>query len=51
MLRARARFESVTPNISSTMRWTLFSGCASVRPRLLTCTPYRKRRLAGSSTP
>ena len=27
------------PSISSTMRCTLFSGCASVRPRLLTCTP------------
>ena len=39
MLRARARFDSVTASISSTMRWTLFSGWASVRPRLLTCTP------------
>ncbi len=37
--RARARLDSVTASISSTMRWTLFSGCASVRPRLLTWTP------------
>ena len=31
--------DSVTPSISSTIRWTLFSGWASVRPRELTCTP------------
>ena len=37
--RARAFFDSVTPSISSTMRWTLFSGCASVRPSELTWTP------------
>ena len=37
--RARASLESVTASISSTMRWTLFSGCASVRPSELTCTP------------
>ena len=34
-----AFFDSVTPSISSTMRWTLFSGWASVRPRELTWTP------------
>ncbi len=38
-LRARARLERVTASISSTMRWTLFSGCASVSPSELTCTP------------
>ena len=43
--------DSVTPSISSTIRWTLFSGCASVRPSELTCTPYRNRRCFGSSTP
>ena len=37
--RARADFESVTPSISSTIRCTLFSGWASVRPSELTCTP------------
>ena len=37
--RARASRLSVTPSISSTMRCTLFSGCTSVSPRLLTCTP------------
>ena len=37
--RARARFDSVTPSISSTMRCTLFSGWASVSPRQFTCTP------------
>ncbi len=37
--RARARRESETASISSTMRWTLFSGCASVSPSELTCTP------------
>ena len=37
--RARASRESVTPSISSTMRCTLFSGWASVSPRLFTCTP------------
>ena len=37
--RARASLDSVTASISSTMRWTLFSGWASVRPRELTCTP------------
>jgi ethylmalonyl-CoA mutase len=37
--RARASFERVTPSISSTIRWTLFSGCASVSPSELTCTP------------
>ena len=37
--RARARFDSVTPSISSTIRWTLFSGWASVSPSELTCTP------------
>ena len=31
--------DSVTPSISSTMRCTLFSGCASVRPSEFTCTP------------
>ena len=49
--RARASLESVTASISSTIRWTLFSGCASVRPRELTWTPYRKRRCLGSSMP
>lgn len=37
--RARASLERVTASISSTMRWTLFSGCASVRPSELTWTP------------
>ena len=37
--RARASRESVTASISSTIRWTLFSGCASVSPSELTCTP------------
>ena len=37
--RQRAFFESVTPSDSSTIRITLFSGCASVSPRLFTCTP------------
>ncbi len=37
--RARARLDRVTPSASSTMRGTLFSGWASVRPRELTCTP------------
>ena len=39
MARARASRESVTASISSTIRWMLFSGCASVRPSELTCTP------------
>ena len=39
MLRARAERESVTPSISRTIRWTLFSGCDSVRPSEFTCTP------------
>ena len=37
--RARAFFDSVTPSDSSTMRGTLFSGCCSVSPSELTCTP------------
>ena len=37
--RARASRDRVTPSISSTIRCTLFSGWASVSPRLLTCTP------------
>ena len=37
--RARASFDSVTPSVSSTMRCTLFSGCASVSPSEFTCTP------------
>ena len=37
--RARARLESVTPRASRTIRGTLFSGWASVRPRELTWTP------------
>ncbi|CAM5344643.1 hypothetical protein SALBM135S_00501 [Streptomyces alboniger] len=37
--RARASLESVTASISRTIRWTLFSGWASVSPRELTCTP------------
>ena len=37
--RARASRESVTASISSTMRWTLFSGCASVSPSEFTWTP------------
>ena len=49
--RARAFLDSVTPSISSTIRCTLFSGCASVRPSELTCTPYRNRRIFASSTP
>ncbi len=49
--RARARRDSVTASISRTIRWTLFSGWASVRPRELTCTPYRNRRWSGSVTP
>ena len=51
MERARASRDRVTPSISSTIRCTLFSGWASVSPRLLTCTPYRKRRAFGSVTP
>jgi hypothetical protein len=39
MARARAFLDRLTPSISSTMRCTLFSGCASVRPSELTCTP------------
>ncbi len=39
MARARASLDSVTPRVSSTMRCTLFSGCCSVRPSELTCTP------------
>ena len=31
--------DRVTPSISSTIRCTLFSGCASVSPSELTCTP------------
>ena len=34
-----ARFESVTPSISRTIRCTLFSGWASVRPSEFTWTP------------
>ena len=49
--RARASRDSVTPSISSTMRWMLFSGWASVRPSELTCTPYRNRRCRASVTP
>ena len=49
--RARAFFDNVTPSISSTIRCTLFSGWASVRPSELTCTPYRNRRCLGSVTP
>ena len=49
--RARAFLDSVTPSISSTIRCTLFSGWASVRPSELTWTPYRNRRIFGSSTP
>ena len=49
--RARALRDSDTASISSTMRCTLFSGCASVSPSELTCTPYRNRRCLGSSTP
>ena len=37
--RARASLDKVTASISRTIRWTLFSGCASVRPSELTCTP------------
>ena len=37
--RARAFFDSVTASISIRMRATLFSGCGSVRPSELTCTP------------
>ncbi len=33
------------------MRWTLFSGCASVSPSELTWTPYRNRRIFSSVTP
>jgi hypothetical protein len=29
----------------------LFSGCCSVSPSELTCTPYRNRRIFGSVTP
>ncbi len=39
MARARARFDRVTPRASRTMRGTLFSGCSSVSPSELTCTP------------
>ena len=37
--RARAFFDSVTASISMRMRATLFSGCCSVSPSELTCTP------------
>ena len=37
--RARACLDKVTPSISRTMRGTLFSGCCSVSPSELTCTP------------
>ena len=37
--RARASRPSVTASASSTIRGTLFSGCDSVRPSELTCTP------------
>ena len=37
--RARAFFDSVTASISIMMRVTLFSGCCSVSPSELTCTP------------
>ena len=49
--RARAFFDNVTASISIRIRYTLFSGCCSVRPRELTCTPYLKRRILGFSTP
>ena len=49
--RVRAPFDRVTPSVSRTIRAMLFSGCASVSPSELTCTPYRKRRILGSSTP
>ena len=39
MARARASFDSVTPRVSSTIRGTLFSGWASVRPSEFTWTP------------
>ena len=51
MARARASFDSVTPSISNTMRWMLFSGCSSVSPSEFTCMPYRKRRSFSSVTP
>ena len=37
--RARAFLDSVTASISIRMRATLFSGCCSVSPSELTCTP------------
>ena len=37
--RARASRPSVTASASSTIRCTLFSGCDSVSPSELTCTP------------
>ena len=37
--RARAERPIVTPSASSTMRMMLFSGCDSVSPSELTCTP------------
>jgi hypothetical protein len=37
--RAAASRDSVTPSISSTMRWTLFSGCDSVRPERVDLHP------------
>ena len=49
--RARASCDSVTPRVSSTMRCTLFSGCASVSPSEFTCTPKRNRRSRSSVTP
>ena len=51
MARARSSRDSVTPSISSRIRYTLFSGCWAVRPSEFTCTPYRNRRRSGSSTP
>jgi len=48
---ARAPRERVTASISSTIRWTLFSGCSWVSPREFTCTPYRNRRAFSSVIP
>ena len=39
MARARASLDRVTPRVSRTIRWMLFSGWASVRPSEFTWTP------------
>ena len=49
--RALASRARITARASITIRWTLFSGWASVSPSELTWTPYLNRSIFGSSTP